>query len=98
MYRKKEAFSDGVSSKEKSWFQIITEWIEKRVSDEEYNEREVDKYGKCKSKESYYYRKRFNDKYNKTLNPSWDVIPHYWLPNWIETNGEPSARVLAVYK
>ena len=113
MYRKKEAFSDGVSSKEKSWFQIITEWIEKRVSDEEYNERDTvsqleqssncnlaqaDKYGKCKSKESYYYRKRFNDKYNKTLNPSWDVIPHYWLPNWIETNGEPSARVLAVYK
>jgi asparagine synthase (glutamine-hydrolysing) len=98
MFRKKEAFSDGVSSKEKSWFEIISEWIDTKVTDEEYTNRNVEKYGNCKSKESYYYRKRFNDKFNKTLNPVWDVIPHYWLPNWIETNGEPSARVLNVYK
>lgn len=101
MYRKKEAFSDGVSSKEKSWFQIITEWIDKKVSNEEYNERDMNKYEKCKSKESYYYRKRFNDKYNKTLNLSWDVISHYWLPQWLPNwlpNFEPSARVLEVYK
>jgi asparagine synthase (glutamine-hydrolysing) len=98
IYRKKEAFSDGVSSKEKSWFQIINEWIETKVTDKEYNDRDKEKYLECKSKESYYYKKRFNDKFNKTKTDSWNVIPHYWLPNWIETNGEPSARVLSLYK
>jgi len=63
-----------------------------------YEDRDKEKYLECKSKESYYYKKRFNDKFNKTKSESWNVIPHYWLPNWIETNGEPSARVLSLYK
>ena len=98
MYRKKEAFSDGVSSKEKSWFQMITEWIEIKVSDKEFEMRDMNYYEMCKSKESYYYRKRFNEKFNQSTLLSNDVIPGYWLPNWVETNGEPSARVLDVYK
>ncbi len=98
LYRKKEAFSDGVSSKEKSWFELITEWIDTKVSDREFEMRDMNWYSTCKSKESYYYKKRFNELFNKTVLPSNDVIPHYWLPNWIETNGEPSARVLQVYK
>ena len=98
LYRKKEAFSDGVSSKEKSWFQMITEWIDTKVPDKEFATRDTNYYSMCKSKESYYYRKRFNEKFNKCQLPSNEVIPGYWLPNWVETNGEPSARVLQVYK
>lgn len=98
LYRKKEAFSDGVSSKEKSWFELITEWINEKVTDREYEMRDMNWYSECKSKESYYYRRRFNELFNKTVLPSNGVIPHYWLPNWVETNGEPSARVLQVYK
>jgi len=98
LYRKKEAFSDGVSSKEKSWFEMITEWIETRVTDKEFAIRDINHYGACKSKESYYYKKRFNEKFNKCVIESNDVIPGYWLPNWVETGGEPSARVLQVYK
>lgn len=98
MYRKKEAFSDGVSSKNKSWFEIITEWIDTKITDVEFSNIDKNLYGNCKSKESYYYKKHFNNKFNKTINMCWDVIPKYWLPNWIETNGEPSARVLSVYK
>jgi len=98
LYRKKEAFSDGVSSKEKSWFELITEWIDVQVPDKEFEMRDMNLYSTCKSKESYYYRKRFNELFNKTVLLSNGVIPHYWLPNWVETNGEPSARVLQVYK
>jgi asparagine synthase (glutamine-hydrolysing) len=98
LYRKKEAFSDGVSSKEKSWFEMITEWIDSKVMDKEFVLRDMNHYGMCKSKESYYYRKRFNEKFNRCALQSNEVIPGYWLPNWIETNGEPSARVLQVYK
>ena len=98
LFRKKEAFSDGVSSKEKSWFELISEWINSQVTDKEFATRDANYYSMCKTKESYYYRKRFNDKFNKCVTPSNDVIPGYWLPNWIETNGEPSARVLQVYK
>lgn len=98
LYRKKEAFSDGVSSKEKSWFQIISEWIDSKVSDKEFATRDTNYYGETKSKESYYYKKRFNEKFNRCVLQSNDVIPGYWLPNWVETNGEPSARVLQVYK
>jgi asparagine synthase (glutamine-hydrolysing) len=94
LYRKKEAFSDGISSKEKSWFEIIGEWIDTKITDEEFINRE-NIYNTCKTKESYYYKKHFINKFNKE---SLDVIPNYWLPKWINTNGEPSARVLEVYK
>ena len=95
LYRKKEAFSDGISSKEKSWFEIIGEWIDTKISNEEYENRDLELYENCKSKESYYYKKYFNNRFGEK---NTHVIPRYWLPNWIETNGEPSARVLQVYK
>jgi asparagine synthase (glutamine-hydrolysing) len=94
IYRKKEAFSDGVSSREKSWFTIIGEWIDQKITQEEYDSRDISIYGECKSKESYYYMKHFVEKFGHS---AIGVIPGYWLPNWIETGGEPSARVLTVY-
>ena len=35
-YLEKRSFSDGVSSQEKSWFQIIQEHLETQISDEEF--------------------------------------------------------------
>ena len=32
----KEGFSDGCSSKSRSWYQIIQEWVETQISDEEF--------------------------------------------------------------
>ena len=34
---KKEAFSDGVSSVEKSWFEIIQDDLDVKISDEEFD-------------------------------------------------------------
>lgn len=95
--RKKEAFSDGVSSTEKSWFKILQEHIEPLVSDEEF---ENNKWN-CVTKEQYYYMKVFCEFFGeRRLN----IIPKgSWLPKW-NSSGEvvtkfmdPSARVLSVY-
>ena len=101
LWRKKEAFSDGVSSKEKSWFQIIQEYVEPKVSDAELNKAfEKYPYKTPTTKEAYYYRKIFCEKFGDDKQT---VIPHYWQPKW-NTEGkevtqymDPSARVLKVY-
>lgn len=102
LWRKKEAFSDGISSKEKSWFQIIQEWIETLVTDEEFLTAS-EKYSYCtpQTKEAYYYRKKFVELFGEA---SQKVIPGYWQPKWSADGKEiteyidPSARVLDVYK
>lgn len=64
LWRRKEAFSDGVSGHERSWFQIIREHIDKNVKNEEYNKyNEITEYTSIYNspydKESYYYRNMF---------------------------------------
>ena len=95
LYRKKEAFSDGVSSTEKSWFQIIQEKLETSISDEDF-EKESSKYtyNPPKTKEALYYRQIFEEHFKNHSN----VIPHFWMPNpkWCNVS-DPSARVLKNY-
>jgi len=95
LWRKKEAFSDGVSKHIKSWYEIIQENVEKLITDEEYN-RERTKYIHLPpvSKESYYFRKIYEENYKNREN----IIEHFWLPNWSGNITEPSARVLKVYQ
>ena len=40
LWRTKEAFSDGVSSKSKSWFEILQDHINVRISDAEFVEKQ----------------------------------------------------------
>jgi asparagine synthase (glutamine-hydrolysing) len=122
LWRKKEAFSDGVSAapsttshtgadmvsvghpKEpvsKSWFQIIQEWVETKVSDEELaNASEKYPYCTPKTKEAYYYRRVFCEIFGENRQK---IIPGYWQPKWYANGQEvteyidPSARVLGVY-
>ena len=99
LWRKKEAFSDGVSG-EKSWFQVIQEWVENKVTAEEMAAAATT-YPYCtpQTKEAYYYRKVFCDIFGSGRQT---VIPGYWQPKWSasgEVTGyiDPSARVLGVY-
>jgi asparagine synthase (glutamine-hydrolysing) len=89
IWRKKEAFSDGVSNNEKSWYQIIQDYIETKV-DENVEP----------TKEAYYYKQKFIEYFGKN---KVDVLSNgYWIPYWNE-NGhvteyiDPSARTLSVY-
>jgi asparagine synthase (glutamine-hydrolysing) len=101
LWRKKEAFSDGVSG-QKSWFQIIQEWIDDKVTDEELaSAAETYPYCTPSTKEAYYYRKVFCKWFGAHRQ---EVIPGYWQPKWsangVEVKGyiDPSARVLDVYE
>lgn len=92
LWRKKEAFSDGVSSKEKSWYLIVKEHYNNLITDIEFESRTSLNHIVPHCKESFYYRKRFNELYGKNHK----VIPRYWLANWTDSM-DPSARTLKVY-
>lgn len=101
LWRKKEAFSDGVSAGEKSWFQIIQDWVASKVTDLEMA-CAAQKYPYCtpKTKEAYYYRQIFCSIFGEERQT---VIPGYWQPKWSVDGKEiteyidPSARILDVY-
>jgi asparagine synthase (glutamine-hydrolysing) len=91
LWRIKEAMSDGISKKEKSWYQIIQEWIENTKI---VNENKIYDYLPPISKESRWYREIFENEFgSETVN----IIPYYWMPQWTKSN-DPSARTLSIYK
>ena len=93
LWRRKEAFSDGVSSLKKSWFEIIREYVDSKVSDEEYEEGiKKYEYNKPYDKESLFYRQIF-DKFYKGNERT---IPYYWRHPF-STILDPSARLLDTY-
>ena len=101
LWRKKEAFSDGVSG-EKSWYKIIQDWVSNKVTDYELdNASTTYPYRTPVTKEAYYYRKVFCSIFCKITDRE-NVIPDYWQPKW-SADGEvkeyidPSARILDVY-
>jgi asparagine synthase (glutamine-hydrolysing) len=89
LWRSKEAFSDGVTSKTRSWHKIIQEYVDTQISDE-YFEENKDKYTHNTPvlKESFYYREIFEKHYGGFSN----VIPYFWMPKWCEETNDPSAR------
>ena len=93
LWRRKEAFSDGVSSNERSWYTIIQEY-----ADTIYPNRTIKSFNRSTklnnntpySKESMLFRDIFKKYYPKNI----DTIPYYWVPKFMGEIMEPSARVL----
>jgi asparagine synthase (glutamine-hydrolysing) len=90
LWRKKEAFSDGVSnSKGLSWYQECQQRAMSMFADwEEYSIYIT--YLKPISAESFYYRLLFDTFYPDTNN----VIPYFWMPKWSPETRDPSAKTL----
>jgi len=98
LFRKKEAFSDGVSSMKKSWYMIIQEHVDKLYSDEEFAIKQNNiKHNTPVSKEALYFRDIWRSLFGYDEETA-HVIPYFWLPKWCGDIKEPSARVLDVYK
>ena len=93
LWRRKEAFSDGVSGHERSWFQIIREYIDTEVTDDEYNNAVNIIHNAPYDKESFYYRKIFDRLYAGCE----QTIPYFWRHPFCEET-DPSARLLTCYK
>jgi len=87
LWRVKEAFSDGVSSYKKSWFEYIQEYVDTQVSDDEFYNNNTKNFP---SKEAYWYYTVYKEFY-----PNSDLQVNYWMPKWTDKHkGDPSARVL----
>ena len=108
LWRTKEAFSDGVSSLTKSWFQIIQDKINLEFNTPYYNEEHnlkfilnsiIEKYKKDYNSntkpityEQAYYRYIYNLNYSSTDH----LIPYFWMPKYVDAN-DASARTLKIY-
>ena len=97
LWRRKEAFSDGVSCQGRSLFTILQEKIDSVISLDEVNfdryVASIYKHLTPKTKEQYYYRTIFEQYYPKLGL----ILPYFWMPKYTNAT-DPSARTLAVYK
>ena len=91
LWRKKEAFSDGVSKQTKSWFEIIQSHV-KLIN---FDFRDTISCNIPTTQEQKYYRYIFNQKFKNKL--SQQIIPYFWMPKFCDAT-DASARTLSVYK
>jgi len=90
LWRRKEAFSDGVSGHGRSLFQILQEYTDPVVGNYYEN---VCVHNKPTTSEQYYYRRIFDSIYPKQSH----LVPYFWMPKYVNAN-DASARTLALYK
>jgi asparagine synthase (glutamine-hydrolysing) len=84
LWRKKEAFSDGVSSMAKSWFSIIQESIPTEIVKEHQSSTS------SFTPEQFYYKKIYDSYFQH------DLLPYFWMPKYTLTQ-DCSARTLETY-
>ncbi|XP_058605211.1 asparagine synthetase [glutamine-hydrolyzing]-like [Onychostoma macrolepis] len=94
LWRRKEAFSDGMTSMKKSWYTSLQEHIESEVNDSQLEKAvKLFPFNPPTTKEGLYFRQVFEKMYPGRC----EWTPHYWMPRWINAT-DPSARTLSIYK
>jgi asparagine synthase (glutamine-hydrolysing) len=88
LWRRKEAFSDGVSSKGRSLYQVLQEKIANKLS----NDTGIH-YQPNIETEKLYYKQIFNQLYPHCES----IVPYYWMPKYTNAT-DPSARTLDIYQ
>jgi asparagine synthase (glutamine-hydrolysing) len=91
LWRRKEAFSDGVSNKENSWFQTLQEAATSKVTQ---FKGAVFKHNPPLTDEALWYRGVYEKEYGSLAA---GLIPHMWMPQWSPETTDPSARTLGIY-
>ena len=93
LWRQKEAFSDGVSSKTRSWYTIIDEFIMLTYG-KQYDTIPRYSHNPPSTREQFFYRTIFDQHYQKQEH----VIPYFWMPQFVKGVTDSSARTLDIYK
>ncbi|XP_049332393.1 asparagine synthetase [glutamine-hydrolyzing]-like isoform X3 [Astyanax mexicanus] len=94
LWRRKEAFSDGMTSTKKSWYSFLQENIESKINDSQLQKaKKLFPYNPPTTKEGLFMRQLFEKHYPGCC--EWTT--HYWMPRWIKAT-DPSARTLSIYK
>jgi asparagine synthase (glutamine-hydrolysing) len=97
LWRTKEAFSDGVSSQEKPWFEVIQDFIKDKIFNHNeklvFTQRKYYKHNTPQTLEQLHYRMVFESYFHKNVA---DIIPKFWMPNFVNAT-DASARTLDVY-
>lgn len=88
LHRKKEAFSDGVSGLQRSWYEIIQSKLENMTIDD-FDENVVYSHNPPTTKEQKYYRYLFEKYYPGAES----IIPFFWMPKYVNAT-DASARTL----
>jgi asparagine synthase (glutamine-hydrolysing) len=112
LWRRKEAFSDGVSQNERSLYQIIQEFTDKKIR-EEYSglledkevgldmEKLVNKIPELDEVKNHLLPKTSEQLYYRTIFEQHykglgHILPYFWMPKYVDAN-DASARTLKLY-
>ena len=90
LWRRKEAFSDGVSHQSRSLYQILQEYAVDKIKNTNINKYTVNQ---PVTDEQVYYRKIFEDIYPG----HGKIVPYFWMPKYVDAT-DASARTLDIYK
>lgn len=78
---------DGISGSGKRWYEHIQDFVEPLITDDEWGRSGLP------SKEATYYRKIYDEMF-----PTYQPKYEYWMPQWGKHDGDPSGRILEVFK
>lgn len=93
LWRRKEAFSDGVSSQTKSWYEVIQEHVDfLKHNNSPFLEKKTYEYLPPKTDEQLYYRNIYEHFFPNQSK----LIPYFWMPKFVEAT-DSSARTLDLY-
>jgi asparagine synthase (glutamine-hydrolysing) len=98
LWRRKEAFSDGISRAEKSWFEMAAAAGIAAVADVSggwTSEAAAYTVNRPKTAEAFWYRRLFHEHYPAAAAAT--VAPAMWMPRFVVGATDPSARTLALY-
>jgi len=88
LWRRKEAFSDGVSKVSRSLFTIIQEHVDKL----EFPSHNNITHNPPTTNEQRFYRNLYDTFYPNMA----ELVPYFWMPKWVKTI-DASARTLSIY-
>lgn len=90
LWRRKEAFSDGVSHQGRSLYKILQERIFHYLT--ENLPKDLKDFSINIETEKYYYKSLFDKHFSNVQN----ILPYYWMPKYTNAT-DPSARTLEIY-